>query len=118
MASDFLLVPIDGGFYSLSGLRLLYQAISFFKERLNSRLSILGILLTRHNPNILIYREVASEITNFFGNLLFNAYIRQNVTLVEAASLGTSVFAYDLSSNGAHDYEKAALEFLKRCDHE
>jgi chromosome partitioning protein len=116
VASKFLLVPIDGGFYSLSGLRLLHHAIPLFKERLNPALSILGILLTRHNPNILIYREVAAEIANFFGDLLFGAYIRQNVTLVEAASLGVSVFSYDLSSNGAHDFEKAALEFLGRCD--
>ncbi|MDR1979841.1 MAG: ParA family protein [Synergistaceae bacterium] len=115
-ASDFLLVPIDGGFYSLSGLRLLHHAIPLFRERLNPKLSILGILLTRHNPNIFIYREVAAEIANFFGDLLFGAYVRQNITLVEAASLGVSVFAYDLSSNGAHDYEKVALEFLKRCD--
>jgi chromosome partitioning protein len=115
-ASDRLIVPVDGGFYSLSGLRLLYNAIPLFKERLNPELSFLGVLLTRHSPNVFIHREVAAEIRNFFGNLLFDAYVRQNVSLVEASSLGISVFSYDTASNGARDYENVTLEFLKRCD--
>ena len=115
-ASEKLIVPIDGGFYSLSGLRLLYNAMPLIKERLNPELSFLGILLTRHSPNVYIQREVAAEIRNFFGSLLFDSYVRQNVSLVEAASLGISVFSYDTASNGAHDYENVALEFLKRCD--
>jgi chromosome partitioning protein len=117
-ASDKLLIPIDGGFYSLSGLRLLNEAIPLFKERLNPGLSILGILLTRHNPKVFMNKEVASEIKNFFGPLLFEAYIRQNVSLVEAGSFGESIFSYDASSNGAHDYEKAALELIGRCEHD
>jgi chromosome partitioning protein len=118
VASDRLLIPLDGGFYSLSGLRLLNGAIPLFRERLNPNLSLLGVLLTRHNPGVFIHKEVAAEISNFFGPLLFEAYVRQNVSLVEAGSVGASVFAYDPSSNGARDYEQAALEFLKRCDHE
>jgi chromosome partitioning protein len=118
VASDRLLVPVDGGFYSLSGLRLLNNAIPLFRERLNPGLSLLGILLSRHSPNVFIHREVAAEISNFFGSLLFKAYVRQNVSLVEAGSVGSSVFAYAPSSNGAYDYDRIALEFLKRCDHE
>ena len=115
-ASDKLIVTIDGGFYSLSGLRLLHNALPLFKEHLNPDLSFLGILLTRHSPNVFIHKEVEAEIRSFFGPLLFDSYIRQNVSLVEASSLGVSVFSYDISSNGARDYEKVALEFLKRCE--
>ena len=115
-ASNRLLIPMDGGFYSLSGLRLLNEAIPLFKERLNPGLSLLGILMTRHNPNIFINREVEAEVRNYFKEALFEAHIRQNVSLVEAGSLGMSVFSYDPSSNGARDYERAALEFIKRCD--
>ena len=114
-ASNLLVVPMDGGFYSLAGLRLLNEAIPLFKARLNPRLAFLGILMTRHNPNVLISREVASEVRSFFGNLFFSAYIRQNVSLIEASSLGMSVFAYDPTSNGAHDYKRVTAEFLERC---
>lgn len=116
VACERLLIPLDGGFYSLSGLRLLSQAIPLFRERLNPALSLLGILLTRHNPGVFMHREVATEVRNFFGDTLFETYVRQNVSLVEAGSLGASVFTYEPLSNGARDYEQVALEFLKRCD--
>jgi chromosome partitioning protein len=118
VASQRLVVPVDGGFYSLSGLRLLNNAVPFFRERLNPELSLLGILLTRHSPSVFIQREIAAEISNFFGPLLFSTHVRQNVSLVEAGSVGSSVFAYAPSSNGAQDYEKVAREFLERCEHE
>ena len=113
-ASERLLIPLDGGFYSLSGLRLLHQAVPLFRERLNPQLSILGILLTRHNPSLFMHREVAAEVKRFFGDLFFQTHVRQNVSLVEAGSLGTSVFGYDEKSNGAQDYERVALEFLQK----
>ena len=114
-ASEQLLIPLDGGFYSLAGLRLLNQVIPLFRERLNPSLSLLGILLTRHNPGVFMHREVAVEVSSFFGKSMFSAYVRQNVSLTEAGSLGLSVFAYDPLSNGAADYEQLALEFIKRC---
>ncbi len=114
-ASNLLVVPMDGGFYSLAGLRLLNEAIPLFKARLNPRLAFLGILMTRHNPNVFISREVASEVRSFFGDLFFSAYVRQNVSLIEASSLGMSIFAYDPASNGAHDYKRVAAELLERC---
>jgi chromosome partitioning protein len=63
-----------------------------------------------------MHREIAGEVHNFFGPLLFDAYVRQNVSLTEAGSLGASIFAYDAASNGARDYQQVALEFLRRCD--
>ena len=115
-ASDRLIVPMDGGFYSLAGLRLLNEAIPLFKERLNPGLSFLGILMTHHNPSLFIAREVVNEVRNFFGDLLFQPYVHQNVSLIEASSLGISIFAYAPTSKGAQDYTQVALEFIKRCE--
>lgn len=115
-AADRLVVPIDGGFYGLAGLRLLNEAIPLFRERLNPGLDILGILMTHHAPKLFISREIRDEVARFFGPLLFDAYIRQNVSLVEASSLGESVFSYAPRSRGAQDYEAAAVEFLGRCE--
>ena len=115
-AADRLLVPMDGGFYSLAGLRLLNEAIPLFNERLNPALTLLGILMTRHNPKIFIAREVEREVANFFGGLLFKSYIRQNVSLIEASSLGLSIFSYAPGSTGARDYKAATEEFLDRCE--
>ena len=69
--------------------------------------------MTRHNPNFFISREVAAEVRSFFGDLFFSAYIRQNVSLIEASSLGMSIFAYDATSNGAYDYKRVATKFSR-----
>lgn len=115
-AADRLIVPMDGGFYGLAGLRLLNEAMPIFHERLNPNLAILGILMTHHNPQLFISREIREEVASFFGDLLFEGFIRQNVSLVEASSLGKSIFSYAPSSKGARDYKAVAVEFLKRCE--
>ena len=114
-ASNLLVVPMDGGFYARPAPPLHTVAFPFYRARPTPRLAFVGTQMTRHNPNVLISREVASEVRSFFGNLFFSAYIRQNVSLIEASSLGMSVFAYDPTSNGAHDYKRVTAEFLERC---
>lgn len=117
-ACSSLIVPMDGGFYGLAGLRLLNDVIPAFRERLNPELKMTGILMTHYNPKIFISREVHDEIANFFGPLLFESYIHQNVGLIEAASLGVSIYSYAKNSRGALEYMAVANEFLIRCTKE
>ena len=114
IASDQLFVPIEGGFFALAGLRLLNQVVSLYKERLNPALSIGGVIMSRHNPSIHIHREVLEEARSFFGNAFFENYIRQNISLVEACSVGTSIFQYAPKSNAANDYRAIADEFINK----
>ena len=114
IASDQLIVPIEGGFFALAGLRLLNQVVSLFKARLNPALNIGGVIMSRYNPSIHIHREVLEEARNFFGNAFFENYIRQNVSLVEASSVGTSIFKYASKSNAANDYRAIADEFINK----
>ena len=114
VAAQQLFVPLEGGFYALAGLRLLNQVVSLFKERLNPNLNIGGIIMSRYNPSVYMHREVLEETRSFFGNVLFNNYIRQNVSLVEACSFGVSIFKYAPKSNAANDYSVIADEFIAK----
>lgn len=113
-ACDELLVPLESEFYSLAGLRLLSQTVELYRKRLNRGLEISGILLTRHNPKIIMNREVEKEVRSHFGDVVFRRYIRQNISLVEASGAGLSIFGYDEESNGAMDYGVLADELLER----
>lgn len=113
-ACEEIIVPLDSEFYSLSGLRLLSQTVDLYRKRLNRGLRISGVLLTRHNPKIIMNREVEAEIRNHFGDRVFNNYIRRNISLVEAGGAGLSIFGYDEGSNGAADYAAVAAELLER----
>jgi chromosome partitioning protein len=114
VASDKLFIPLEGGFFALAGLRLLNQVVSFFKERLNPDLKIGGIVMSRHNPSVHMHKEVVEEVSNFFGNAFFDNYIRQNVSLVEACSVGVSIFEYAPKSHAADDYRAIADEFIAK----
>ena len=115
-ASTELLVPMESEFFSLAGLRLLSQTVEMYRTRLNRTLHIGNILLTRHNPQIVMSREVEEEIRNHFGGTVFNNYIRQNISIVEASGTGYSIFYYDEDSNGAKDYAAVADELLERWE--
>ena len=113
-AVDELLVPLESEFFSLAGLRLLTRTVQLFRKRLNRELTVGGVILTRHNPKIIMNREVQKEVRNFFGDVLYDSTIRQCIGIVEASGSGMSVLAYDPGCNGARDYERLAGEFLER----
>ncbi len=113
-ACEHLLVPMDAGFFSLLGLKLLNEAIPVLHDRANIDINLLGILFTNYDPRIFMYREVCDEVKNFFDKKTFSEYVRKNISLVEASSLGKSIFSYDMKSNGAKDYLKVTDELLKK----
>ena len=115
-ACDKIIVPMDGGFYSLFGLRLLNGAMPVFRERLNPRLEIAGILMTNYNPRLYITKQVFEEVGKTFGDVLFRNCIRQNVSLVEASSMGMSIFEYSPKSKGAECYRDVTRELLEKLN--
>lgn len=115
-ACDKIIVPMDGGFYSLVGLRLLSSALPVLKDRLNPELEIAGILMTNYNPRLSISREVHDEVKKSFGDVLFESWIRPNVSIVEASSMGISILKHSPKSKGAQCYNEVADEFLKKMN--
>lgn len=115
-ASDKIIVPMDGGFYSLFGLRLLSSSMATFRERLNPNLEIGGILMTNYNPRLYISRQIYEDVRKQFGGLLFESYIRQNISIVEASSVGMSIFEYQPKSKGAESYKAVTEEFMTRFE--
>ena len=113
-ACSKIIVPMDGGFYSLFGLRLLNGAMPVFRERLNPELEILGILMTNYSPRLYIARQVYDEVSRTFGHVVFKNCIRQNISLVEASSMGMSIFEYAPKSKGAECYRDVARELLDK----
>ena len=113
-ACSKIIVPMDGGFYSLFGLRLLNGAMPVFRERLNPELEIMGILMTNYNTRLYIARQVYDEVSRTFGPVVFKNCIRQNISLVEASSMGMSIFEYAPKSKGAECYRDVARELLDK----
>lgn len=114
VAADTVLVPVQCEYYALEGIADLMTTIKLTNKRLNSSLSIEGIVLTMYDSRTNFSNQVADEIKNFFGEKVYKTFIPRNVRLAEAPSHGKPIIAYDRLSKGSRAYMKLANEFLKR----
>jgi len=112
VAADSLIVPVQCEYYALEGLGMLTRTVQLVQGSLNPRLKIEGILLTMFDIRTSISREVAREVRQHFGGIVYNTIIPRNVTLSEAPSFGRPVLLYDARSRGAQSYLQLAKEII------
>src|SRR5690606_15119737 len=80
----------------------------------NPNLKIEGLLRTMYDPRNSLTREVSEQLSEHFGDRLYQTVIPRNVRLAEAPSYGLPVLAYDKQSRGAVAYLALAGELVRR----
>ena len=113
-ASNYYLVPLNAEYYAASGLELLIDAAERVKKHFNPELECLGVLLNRYNPHKIAMRNMAGFAQEKLGDLVFSAYIRENVALMEAQMTNQNIFDYNPQSNGAADFTAFTREVMQR----
>lgn len=114
-ASDSVCIPIQCEFFALEGLSQLMNSVRIIKRNgLNPDLQIEGVVLTMRDTRSNLGKQVAEEITNFFGEAVFKNAIPRNVRLAESPSYGLPVYLYDKSCTGAQSYLKLTEEILTK----
>jgi chromosome partitioning protein len=113
-AADGLLVPIQCEYFAMEGVSMLMSTVEEVRRFLNPRLTIDGILLTMYDERTNLARQVAEEVREVFGDLVFETVVPRNVRLAEAPSFGRPIHAYDLRSHGAQAYLELGREYLER----
>lgn len=111
-ASDGVIIPIQSHYYALKGMTKLFSFIDLIRDNLNSQLSIIGLLITLHNKNTLLNRNVAESIEEFYDGYVFKTHIRYNMKLAEAPTSGSDIFKYAPRSAGAIDYLELCKEII------
>ena len=112
-AADSVLIPVQCEYLALEGLSKLLNTLRIVRSGLNPSLAIEGFLLTMYMRNRL-NNQVAAEVRDHFGELVYDTIIQRNIRLGEAPSHGKPVMLYDASAVGAANYLTLAKEFLKR----
>lgn len=97
-------IPLQSEFLAMQGMSKLLKTVDVVKRRLNNNLSITGIIGTRYDSRKRLNREVIGKIGEYFEDRLFDAIIRDNVSLAEAPSYGQDIFEYKPDSYGAIDF--------------
>lgn len=114
-AAGKLIIPTLPEYLSLEGLADLLDTYKRVRETINPRLSILGVLITKHSATNNLSKEVTNDLRNNMGNLVFETVIPQNVRLAEAPSHCEPIILYDPKSTGSISYQAVTLEIIKRC---
>lgn len=112
VAARKLIIPSQGEYYALEGLSMLIQTIERVRGTLNTKLDILGIVLTMFDGRLNLSKQVAEELRTHFPGKVFETTISRSVRLAEAPSHGKPAVWYDPRSLGSQQYIALAQEVL------
>ena len=116
-AADGVLVPLQCEYYALEGISMLNRIMSQLHDNgLNSRLELIGVVMTMFDSRTNLSQQVVSEVREHFGERVFETLIPRSTRLAEAPSFGKPIIHYDKYSAGAAAYELLAQELLARLD--
>ena len=108
-AADTLLVPLQCEFFALEGLSQLLQTVEQVQQR---------FVLTMFDRRNRLTDQVAEDVRECLGKLVFDAVIPRNVRLSEAPSHGLPALIYDHSCAGSRAYMALARELIGRLPKE
>lgn len=113
-AADSVIIPVQCEYFALEGLGKLLNTIKIVQSRLNTDLSIEGILLTMYDTRLRLANQVVEEVKTHFQQMVFDTVIHRNTTLGEAPSHGETIIMHDATSKGAINYLNLAREILQK----
>jgi chromosome partitioning protein len=111
IASNEVIVPIEMSLFSLHGISKLLEIIDVVKKKAGHEMHV-KVFGTMVDIRTRISREVLDEMRDHFDDMMFDTFIRSNVTLKEAAGFGKSILDYSQKASGFEDYMKLAEEVL------
>ncbi len=113
-AADSVIVPVQCEYFALEGLGKLLNTIKIVQTKLNTELSVEGMLLTMYDQRLRLANQVVEEVKMHFQEMVFNTIISRNTKLSEAPGHGQTIIMYDATSNGATNYLNLAREILHK----
>ncbi len=112
--SDGVIIPTECEYFSLRGLALLTDTVEKVRERLNPKLEISGIVVTRYDNRTVNAREVMARVLERFGDLLFDTVIARTIRFPETSVAGEPIINWAPKSGGAQAYRALAREVIDR----
>lgn len=113
-AADSVIIPVQCEYFALEGLGKLLNTIKIIRKRLNTNLTLDGILLTMYDSRLRMSNQIIAEAQKHFPGLVFDTIIHRSARLSEAPSVGQSVIMYDIDSRGAVNYLNFAKELIEK----
>ena len=116
VAANYVLIPTPCTGLAVPAMRQLTTLIDRIKERQNTWLQIIGVLLTLKDGRTPLLKNVRRELGQIFDKGdIFKTNITNNIKIEEAPANFQSIYAYDSGCLGASLYRDwIKKEFLKK----
>ncbi|MCE9596353.1 MAG: ParA family protein [Spirochaetia bacterium] len=111
VASTHVIVPLQTAKFSLDGLAALSSTLKAVQGRYNTKLRILGGVLTMYNPRTAITHAMIEPIQEYIS--IFETKISRLVAVEEAFLMKQTVFEYEPSNRVAQEYLALTEEVLR-----
>ena len=113
VAAHKVIIPTEARFFSLQGLQMLQETIEETLY-LNPRLEVLGIVLSKFDRRLKEERTVSDYLREHWGPLVLKTEISSNSKILEAASVGVSIFSHPGADRAVVSYRELAEEVAAR----
>ncbi len=113
VAAQKVIIPTEARFFSLQGLQMLQESIEETLY-LNPKLEVLGIVLSKYDRRLKEERTVSNYLREHWGGLVFSTEIASNSKILEAASVGVSIFSHSGAERAVGAYRDLAEEVAAR----
>jgi chromosome partitioning protein len=113
-AAHRVMIPMQCEYYALEGLSALVDTIEQIQDSVNPGLEIEGLVRTMYDIRNNLSAAVGRQLSENFGEKLYNTIVPRNVRVAESPSYGESVLTYDPESRGALAYRGLAGEYVRR----
>jgi chromosome partitioning protein len=113
VAAQRVLIPTETRFFSVRGLEMLLESIEEVLY-LNPRLSLMGIILSKHDRRLKEERTVAGYLRETYGDQVFRTVITTNSKILQSASVVVSILSYAGADRAVSAYQELAQEVAAR----
>jgi chromosome partitioning protein len=111
-AANYVLIPVETGYFSLQGATKQVATIKSLAKRLGLTIQS-SLLATIHDEASPVAGDLLDELRRRFNHHVSPVVVRRDAKLKEASSFGQSVHDYAPESDGAKDYTDLALWLLE-----
>ena len=92
LASDEILIPLLADFLSFHGLKILMETLASIETDFRFYLGKIHIFLNRFNPQYPICGECKEAVQKFYPEYALKTVISESHEIIDASSMGKSVF--------------------------
>lgn len=114
LASDEILIPLLADFLSFHGLKILMETLASIEKDFNFYLGKIHIFLNRYNSQYPICDECKEAVHKFYPEYVLDTVISESHDIIDASSMGKSVFEAYPESKVVEDIKNLVREVNER----